>query len=162
MKKKVIKIVVIALAALLLFEGISIAISSIVESKDKEWGLKLSTSNVSAKGVTLTMERNNSERKDNLTTGDDFGIQRKTLFGWRDLKTSDGNEMVFLSIGYPMNDGDSKTWNLQLNRVYGRLWPGFYRIYKDAATDDCYRYSEEEREEQNLNPVVYSTFFVIF
>lgn len=162
MKKKVIKIVVIALAALLLFEGISIAISSIVASKDKEWGLKLSVSNVSSKEVTLTMERQDSKRDENLTIGDNFGIQRKTFLGWRELKTSDGKEIVFSSIGYPMNDGDSKTWNLQLSRVYGRLWPGFYRIYKDAATDDCYRYSEEEREEQNLNPVVYSTFFVIF
>ena len=162
MKKKVIKIVVIVFAALFLLDGIITMVAAFSASKDKEWGLKLSTSNISAKGVTLTMERNNSERKDNLTTGDDFGIQRKTLLGWRNLKTSDGNGMVFLSIGYPMNDGDSKTWNLQLDRVYGRLWPGVYRIYKDAATDYCYRHSEEEIKEQNLNPTLYATFVVIF
>ncbi len=161
-KNKVIKVVVIVLVAVLLLEGISIAVSSVFASRDKEWGLKLSVSGVSSKGLTLTMERNDSEKEENLTVGDDFGIQRKTLLGWKDLKTSDGNGIVFHSIGYPMNDGDSKTWNLQLNRVFGRLWPGVYRIYKDASTDDCYSHSEEEIKEQNLNPSLYVTFIVLF
>ena len=151
MKKKVIKIVVIVLASIFLLDGIITAVSAFSASKDKEWGLKLSTSNVSAKGVTLTMERNDSEREDNLTTGDDFGIQRKSLFGWKDLKTADGNGIVFHAIGYPMNDGDSKTWNLQLNRVYGRLWPGVYRINKSATTDG-----------QTSETTLYATFFVLF
>ena len=162
MKKKVIKIVALVFVAVLLLDGIITAVSSFSASKDKEWGLELSTSNVSAKGATLTIERKNSKREEDLTVGEEWGIQRKTLFGWKDLKTVDEYGMIWLAIGYPMNEGDSKTWNLQWERSYGRLWPGIYRIYKDAATDDCYRHSEEEREEQNLNPVVYSTFFVIF
>lgn len=162
MKKKVVKIVAIVFVAVLLLDGIITAVSSFTASKDKEWGLELSTSNVSAKGATLTIERKNSKREEDLTVGEEWGIQRKTLFGWKDLKTVDEYGMIWLAIGYPMNEGDSKTWNLQWERSYGRLWPGIYRIYKDASTDDCYRHSEEEREEKNLNPVVYSTFFVLF
>ena len=162
MKKKVIKIVAIVFVAVLLLDGIITAVSSFTASKDKEWGLELSTSNVSAKGATLTIERKNSKREEDLTVGEEWGIQRKTLFGWKDLKTVDEYGMIWLAIGYPMNEGDSKTWNLQWERSYGRLWPGIYRIYKDAATDDCYRHSEEEIKEQNLNPTLYATFVVIF
>ena len=151
MKKRILKVMVIVLATVLLLEGISVVVSSVFASRDKEWGLKLSVSDVSAKGLSLTMERNHSEREENLTVGDDFGIQRKTFLGWRDLKTSDGNGIVFHAIGYPMNDGDSKTWNLQLNRVYGRLWPGVYRINKSATTDG-----------QTSETTVYATFFVLF
>lgn len=162
MKQKVIKIIVIVLAAVLLLEGISIATSSIFASRDKEWGLKLSAENVSSKGLTLTMERKNSEREEDLTVGDDYWVQRKTLLGWKDLKAVDEKGIVFHALAYDMNEGDSKTWNVRWEQGFGRLWPGVYRIYKDASTDDCYSHSEEEIKEQNLNPTLYATFIVLF
>ena len=150
MKKRILKIVVIVLAAVLLLEGISIAVSSIFASRDKEWGLKLSASDVSAKGLTLTMERKNSEREEALTVGDDCWIQRKTLFGWKDVKAKSGG-IVFTSIGYPMNEGDSKSWNVNWENYFGRLWPGVYRINKSATTDG-----------QTSETTLYATFIVLF
>ena len=150
MKKRVLKIVVIVLAAVLLLEGISIAVSCIFASRDKEWGLKLSASDVSSKGLTLTMERNNSQREEDLTVGSDYWVQRKTLFGWKGLEAADGG-IFFDAIGYPMNEGDSQSFKVNWENYFGRLWPGVYRIYKNAVTDG-----------QTASPTVYATFFVLF
>lgn len=150
MKKRILVIASIVLAVVLLLEGISIAVSSSMSSRDKEWGLKLSVSEVSAKGLTVTMERSDSEREEDLTVGDDYWIQRKTLLGWKDLVVPDGG-IFFYALGYPMNEGDSQSWSVNWEKSFGRLWPGVYRIYKDATMDGG-----------TDSSTVYATFFVMF
>ena len=161
MRKRIRKIIIISLIAVLLLDAIIVAISSYITSRDKEWGLHVSATNVSSTGLTLTLERKDSENTNHLTTGDDYWVYKKTILGWKALKTIDDTGITFLSIGYPMDNGDSKTWDIKWDLYFGKLAPGIYRISKGCSADSS-GYSEEEIKEQNLEPKLYATFLVLF
>lgn len=160
MKKKSIIIVSIVVVGLLLtYAGITIS-SANANSQDKEWGLHLYATDVSSTGLTLTLQRYDSEREEELVTGDNYWLQEKTLTGWKDLETLDGETPAYYPIAYPMDEGDEKTWTCSWEHSFGKLAPGIYRISKSSSTWDSSKHSEEEIEELNLEPTVYATFVV--
>ena len=152
-------IVVVVVGLLLTYAGITIG-SAYANSQDKEWGLHLSATDVSSTGLTLTLQRYDSEREEELTTGNDYWVQRKTLFGWEDLQTIDGVIVGNYPIGLEMQEGDEQVWELDWEPIFGKLTPGIYRISKQSIADDYGKYSEEEIKELNLEPTVYATFVV--
>ena len=162
MKKKsiiIVSIVIVVVGLLLTYAGITIG-SAYANSQDKEWGLHLSATDVSSTGLTLTLQRYDSEREEELTTGNDYWVQRKTLFGWEDLQTIDGVIVENYPIGLEMQEGDEQVWELDWETIFGKLTPGIYRISKQSIADDYGKYSEEEIKELNLEPTVYATFVV--
>lgn len=93
-------------------------------------------------------------------TGDPFDLQKKTLLGWEDVQTIDGEPLAFFMGGYLMDDGAEKTWTIKFEALFGKLSPGIYRISKGSCVDGIGKYSEEEIKELNLEPTVYATFVV--
>lgn len=176
LNKRVMKVIIIVLIAFVLLNIGEIIVTSQTASRNKEWGLKLTASNVSTTGLSLTMERENSERYEELTTGDSYWLEKRTLFEWKPLELEEGKSLGFLAIGYPLDDGDSQIWNyVNWEDSYGELGPGIYRIAKDASFQRVSKYSmeellfnpelkaEQERErEQDPDPIVYATFVVLF
>ena len=85
MKKRIIIIASIVVVGLLLaYTGMTVA-SAYANSQDKEWGLHIYATDVSSTGLTLTMQRYDSEREEGLMTGGNYWLQEKTLTGWKDL-----------------------------------------------------------------------------
>lgn len=160
MKKRIIIIASIVVVGLLLaYTGMTVA-SAYANSQDKEWGLHIYATDVSSTGLTLTLQRYGGEREEELVTGDDYWLQVKTLTGWKDLETLDGEIPPYFLVAYPMDEGDEKTWNENWEYSFGKLSPGIYRISKSSSTWDSSKHSEEEIEELNLEPTVYATFVV--
>lgn len=162
MKKKsiiIVSIVIVVVGLLLTYAGITIG-SAYADAQDKEWGLHLYATDVSSTGLTLTLQRYDSQREEELVTGGNYWLQEKTLTGWKDLETLDGEKPAYFLIAYPMDEGDEKTWTCSWEHSFGKLSPGIYRISKSSSTWGSSRLSEEERAELNLEPTVYATFVV--
>ena len=160
MKKRIIIIASIVVVGLLLaYTGITIG-SAYANSQDKEWGLHLYATDVSSTGLTLTLQRYGSEREEELVTGGNYWLQEKTLTGWKDLETLDGETPAYFLVAYPMDEGDEQTWTCSWEHSFGKLSPGIYRISKESGVHGIGKYSEEEIKELNLEPTVYATFIV--
>lgn len=154
------KIITGVIAILLIANGITIGVSSYLNSRDMEWQIQMSVSDVSPTGLKLTIERDLSERTEELIVGSDYWIQKRTLFGWKNLDGGQG--MITTALAIPIKEGERVDTRVDWEQGYGRLWPGVYRICKLSSTQDCYSYSEEERVELNLEQKLCATFLVLF
>ena len=149
---KILKITVTVLVAWIVVNGVIVLITSFFQSRNSEWGLKISVSDVSSKELTLNLERNDKKHKETMMYGRDFFIQKRTLIGWRWLTPKGG--YVFTSEGYLLETEDSESWNMKLEGMFGKLPIGVYRIKKTVSVD----LGERNWLEQEL----YATFVIIW
>lgn len=156
--KKVVGIAGVILAAWIVANGVDILVSSFFDARNFDWGLKLSVSDVSSKGLTLNLERNDPKHSEELTYGTEFFVEKRTLIGWKKLTPENG--YAFTAIGYGLKKRDSKSMDIDLEGWFGRLPMGIYRITKTTSVDGYYRYPEDERE--GLEQELYATFIVIW
>ena len=156
--KKGIRIAGVIMAAWIVANGIDVLVSSFFDARNFEWGLKLSVSDVSSKGLTLHLERNDTENEETVTYGDPFFVQKRTLIGWKWLEPKNG--YVFTAVGNWLERVDSCSSNINLEGWFGRLPMGIYRIKKTTSVQRYKSYPEEgvDRLEQEL----YATFIVIW
>lgn len=156
--KKVVRIAGVILVAWIVAVGVDVLVSSFFDARNFDWGLKLSVSDVSSKGLTLHLERNDTKNEETLTYGSDFFVQQRTLIGWKELAPKNG--YFFTAEGYWLEEIDSKSTNINLEGWFGRLPMGIYRIKKTTSVDGYYRYPEDERE--GLEQELYATFVIIW
>ena len=156
--KKGIRIASVILAAWIVAVGVDVLVSSYFDARDFDWGLKLSVSDVSSKGVTLNLERNDIKNEETLIYGSSFSLQKRTLIGWKEMTPKYG--YVFTAVAYFLETVDSKIWNMNLEGMFGELPMGIYRIKKTTSVDGYYRYPEDERE--GLEQELYATFVVLW
>ena len=124
--KKLLVIATTILIILILVDCLVALISGFTSSQNKELGLKLSLSNVSAQGATITLERGVSEKAEDVTIGHSYVIQKRCFLGWRDMKLK--GPYGFVDYGIGLEEGEVHDWNVNWKHMYGRLWPGVYRI----------------------------------
>ena len=148
MKKKIRRSILIGIIIFLICESVIIAVSSYLNSRNKEYGLTLSVENVSATGLTLTTQRNKAQTASELMIDHNYSIQKWTLFGWKSIATDSAITGNFKAES--IEGGESWTRELQWDNLYGKLSPGIYRVSELARTIG----SEEF--------LVYATFFVLF
>lgn len=156
--KKGIRIAGVIMVAWIVVVGVDVLVSSFFDARDDEWGLKLSVSDVSSKGLTLHLERDDSKHEETLTYGSGYLVEKRTLIGWKLVNAKDG--YFFTAEGYWLENIDSKSQNINLEGKFGRLSMGIYRIRKTTMVDGYFRCSEDERE--GLDQELYATFVVLW
>lgn len=150
--RKILKIAVALLAAWIIVSGVVVLITACIQSRNSEWGLRLSVSDVSSKGLTLNLERNDTKNEETMMYGSDFFIQKRTLIGWRRLTPKGG--YVFTSEAYFLETVDTESWNMKLEGMFGKLPIGIYRIKKTISVGQ----GEKIWQDHDL----YATFIVIW
>lgn len=151
-KKKIIIIAVSAFAAFIIIYGAALAISSYFTSKDDDLGLKLSVSNASRKGVTVTLERDDPGDDTVVYLGKVNFLFKRGLFDWIPM---DMRGVVETAEAIYVEDGYSKSWNIDFVKKYEKkLSPGVYRIVK------IMEYEDENGESHNVFLKV--NFLVLF
>ncbi len=156
--KKGIRIAGVIMAAWIVANAIEVLVSSYFDARDFDWGLKLSVSDVSSKGVTLHLERDDSKHSDDLLYGESFFVEKRTLIGWKKLTPKPN--IIFHAVAYDLKRQDSESMDINLEGWFERLPMGIYRIKKMTSVDGYYRYPEDERE--GLEQELYTTFVVIW
>ena len=156
--KKVIKIAATVVLVWILSNGIIILITAFKDSRDADWGLKMSVTKVTPKKIVVHLEREDLEHMESLTYGSNWVLEKRTAFGWKTLYPIHG--YVSTAIGYELRNIDSTYLDIDFEGWFGELPPGVYRIYKDMFVDDLYSYPEEEREA--LRQELYATFVVLW
>ncbi len=136
-RKKAITITVAILITLMLVDCIVVVISGFASAQNKELGLKLSLSHVSAQGATITLERGVSQKTQEVTLGHSYIIQKRCFFGWRDMKLK--GPYGFLAFGIGLREGEVHEFNVNWKNMYGRLWPGIYRIGGVTSDAELYK-----------------------
>lgn len=156
--KKVVRVAGVILAAWIVANGAVVLVSSYFDARNDDWGMKLSVSDVSSKGLTLHLERSDAKNEEIVSYGSAFFIQRRTLIGWKEVIPNDG--YVFTSEGYSLGKMDSKSMDINLEGWFGRLPMGIYRINKTTSVNIYKRNPGDERvySKQEL----YATFVVIW
>lgn len=148
-KKK--KLLVSGIVLIVLVLGIGLYIG--MRGKD-EWGIKLWVTDVSPTQLTLHMQREDEPRKWDLHTGESYGIDKWTLFGWRGLNKKEYFTLVAYSVGENYYD----SWNVNLETERGGLPMGLYRIGKSVTVEDYYENNEIGTDYMEL---IYSTPFFV-
>ena len=170
MKRRGIKVIIALLIVFMLINIVEIIVTSQTASRNKEWGLKLTVSNVSSTGLTMTIERNDSERTEVLSVGSSYWVEKRTIFGWTPLEFIEGGSMSpSLMTDDIMKDGNSRSFKKNWERAFGKLEPGVYRIRTDAYIIGKWKPSAEEliknpelKDKIEKDPVLYATFVVLF
>lgn len=156
--KKGIRIASVIMAVWIVAVGVDVLVSSYFDARDFDWGLKLSVSDVSSKGLTLHLERNDTKNEETVTYGDSFFVQKRTLSGWKGLNPKQG--YVFTAVGHWLESVDSCSTNINLEGWFGRLPMGIYRIKKETSAQ---RYkSNPDEGVDRLEQELYATFVVIW
>ena len=156
--KKGIRIAGVIMAAWIVAVGVDVLVSSYFDARDFDWGLKLSVSDVSSKGLTLHLERDDSENEETVTYGDPFFIQKRTLIGWKWLEPKNG--YVFTAVGHWLETIGSCSENINLEGWFGGLPMGIYRIKKETSVQ---RYkSNPDEGVDRLEQELYATFVVLW
>ena len=156
--KKGIRIAGVIMVAWIVVVGVDVLVSSYFDARNDEWGLKLSVSDVSSKGLTLHLERDDSENEESLMYGRSFLVEKRTLIGWKSLTPKNG--YVFTAEGYLLEEMDSKSINLNWEGLFGGLSPGIYRIKKETSV---HRYmSNQDERVDRLEQELYATFVVFW
>lgn len=155
MKKKNVKFLAIILTIIFFINGSILIVSSYSSSRDKEWGLKISASDISSTGLKLTLKRSNADKTERLLTDDSYWLQKWTLFGWKYIDTVDGEGIVSIGVACSIENGEELNWNVDWERDFGKLLPGVYRINRTIESSSSFVVNE-------YNKKLYATFIVIF
>ncbi len=150
MKKKQRIICISVVIGLIVACIVGVAVYVNLPPKESEWNVHISVENVSESGLTLHMERNDVDGEAvELTTGNNFGVEKWTVFGWKPVWMKEG--IGFNAVGYPMDEIYEKTWEIDFEFFYDGLPMGLYRISKDAFISQNYK----------INEIYYAPFVVV-
>jgi len=156
--KKGIRIAGVIMVAWIVANGVDVLVSSFFDARDFDWGLKMTVSDVSSKGINIHLVRNDLENEESITYGSDFMLEKRTLIGWKTLYPENG--YFFTAEGYELKNKDSRSMDVDFEWRFGELPIGVYRIYKSSIVDGYFRYPEDERD--GLKQELYATFIIIW
>ena len=97
-----------------------------------EWGVTLSATNVTPKGMTLVMEQK-GDLEGELQTGSAFIIEKNTDGEWAEIPTLGEEPIVWTAIAYLVPQNTATELETNWTFVYGTLEPGSYRLGKTLA-----------------------------
>lgn len=83
---------------------------------------------VSSKGLTVVLENNSNAQ---CIYSEDFLLEKKINDTWYQVPISIDGNYGFEGIGYDLNSGDNREWNVDWDWLYGILDAGEYRIVKE-------------------------------
>ncbi|MFY9176075.1 MAG: immunoglobulin-like domain-containing protein [Caldicoprobacterales bacterium] len=90
--------------------------------------IKIKDGTVSSTGLTLVLE-NNSEKE--CIYSESYVLEEKINDQWYQVPVVIEGDYGFEDIGYELNPGDKREWEVNWEWLYGSLDKGEYRIIKD-------------------------------
>lgn len=120
----------------------------IKEKKLPNWGITLSSANVTPTGMTLICTQSGGNAHGQLMTGQAFYLEVKTDAGWVGLQAKDDSNFWNIS-ECEIPENGTVSWALNWEDMYGALAPGTYRLRKPFweghHTQDtvCYHFKVE-------------------
>ncbi len=104
----------------------------VVEMKD--WGITLTTTDVTPIGLTIVCEQADGEQQGELRTGSSYWLEVYENDAWQDVANlfGDGSSLDWTSEAYLIAFDDTTEWNVDWERLYGALPKGEYRIGKSV------------------------------
>ncbi len=93
-----------------------------------DWGITMSVSDVTAKGLVLTISQSGSTPDGELQTGSAYKLSRYENDTWTDVPCS---VAAWNEIAYAINIDDTLKSNLDWSYIYGTLTYGKYRVEKE-------------------------------
>lgn len=88
--------------------------------------IKVGSNTINPKSVSITITDNN---KDQYGWGVEFRVQEKVNGEWKDLKYI-SDDLSWIDIAYELNEDNQLTQKLDIEKFYGKLSNGTYRIVK--------------------------------
>ncbi len=101
----------------------------IISGEMPDWGISLSSSDVTPAGMTLICSQSGGDITGMLMTGPQYYLEIQTDSGWETLQAKDGINIWHLS-AYSIPLNESTECKLNWSSRYGELAPGIYRLYK--------------------------------
>jgi hypothetical protein len=133
--------------------------TSEITGEDKgfpDWGLTLSAKNVTSTGLTLVVTQSGGNPSGELMTGEPYRLITLVDDTWKvveELPLPDGVDgRGFNSIGYLIQKGETKEFDINWDWIFGELPKGTYRLIKEFI---------DIRETANYDPFEYWVEFVI-
>ena len=129
------KIILLLLVVMFAFAGCTRMV--IVDENEKvaedEWGLSLTAENVTDSGMTIVFSQMNGKQTGELETGDWYALYKEENGEWVEvpykLLTVD---IAWNSVAYIIPKGDSVSFDVEWEWLYGKLSAGKYRIDKEV------------------------------
>lgn len=88
--------------------------------------IKVGSNTINPESVSITITDNN---KDHYGWGVEFRVQEKVNGEWKDLKYI-SDDLSWIDIAYELNEDNQLTQKLDIEKFYGKLSNGIYRIVK--------------------------------
>jgi len=88
--------------------------------------IKVGSNTINPESVSITIADNN---KDQYGWGIEFRVQEKVNGEWKDLKYI-SDDLSWIDIAYELNEDNQLTQKLDIEKFYGKLPNGTYRIVK--------------------------------
>ena len=121
-----------------------------------DWGLTLSVKNVSSTGLTLVVTQSGGNPSGEIMTGEPYRLITLADDTWKvveELPLPDGVDgRAFNSIGYLIQNGETREFVIDWNWIFGELPKGTYRLIKEFM---------DFRETANYDTFEYWVEFVI-
>lgn len=88
--------------------------------------IEVDNTTISPESVTIIITDNNTEH---FAWGVEFRVQKKVNEEWEDLEYV-SNDLSWIDIAYEVNEDNQLTLKLDIEKYYGKLSNGIYRIVK--------------------------------
>lgn len=88
--------------------------------------IKVESATINPESVSITITDNN---KEHYSWGVEFRVQEKVNGEWKDLKYI-SDDLSWIDIAYELNEDNQLTQKLDIEKFYGKLSNGIYRIVK--------------------------------
>lgn len=103
-----------------------------LDNRQEEWGVELTTENVSPKGLTLICKQANGQNVAELSTGSYYTIQKLEDSGFVDVEyLPQKYEIGWTAEAWIIKKNNTTTWDVNWEWLYGKLPTGEYRIGKE-------------------------------
>jgi hypothetical protein len=121
-----------------------------------DWGLTLSVENVTSTGLTLVVTQSGGNPTGDILTGEPYRLITLVDETWQvveELPLPEGVDgRAFNSIGYWIQKGETREFEINWEWIFGELPSGTYRLIKEFS---------DFRETANYDPFEYWVEFVI-
>ena len=113
-----------------MIEEISYEMAEIQINSINDWGITLTTSNITNTGLTLSCKQQDGEYNGKLQTGSFYRLSRLENGNWVDLDYITDKEVAWTDEAYSILGNDTVEWKVDWEWLYGELIQGEYRISK--------------------------------
>lgn len=94
--------------------------------------IEVDNTTISPESVTIIITDNNTEH---FAWGVEFRVQKKVNEEWEDLEYV-SNDLSWIDIAYEVNEDNQLTLKLDIEKYYGKLSNGIYRIVKPVYDNE--------------------------